>query len=101
MPRLLFRSSFQLVLLVGFVFTLLYYIDSRYRVLPSSIHNHLPAHHPGFVITDITVNSCRIGNCQLGGKWTSVEKDLYLKAGWMTKAYVHVQRKKEEELTAD
>jgi hypothetical protein len=33
--------------------------------------------------------------------WHRVEKDLLLKSGWITKAYVHIQRKKEEELTAD
>jgi hypothetical protein len=28
-----------------------------------------------------------------------VEKDLYLNSGWLSKAYVHVKRKREEELT--
>jgi hypothetical protein len=100
-PRLLLRSSFQLVLFAAFVFTLLYYIDARYRVLPNSIHNHLPAHHPGLVVTDITVTTCRIGNCRLGNKWHTIEKELYLKKGWMTKAYVHIQRKKEEDLAPE
>jgi hypothetical protein len=30
-----------------------------------------------------------------------VEKDLLLKKGWITKSYVHIQRKKEEELGQD
>jgi hypothetical protein len=101
MPRLFFRSSVQLILFVGFIFTLVYYLDARYRVLPSSIHNHLPAHHPGLVVTDITVSTCRIGSCKLSSKWTTIEKDLYLKTGWMTKSYVHIQRKREEDLAAE
>jgi hypothetical protein len=30
-----------------------------------------------------------------------VEKDLYLNSGWVKSAWVHIQRKKEEELTAE
>lgn len=84
------------------LFTLIYFLDSRYRVLPTSIHNHLPAHHPGFVITDITVKTCSIKSCKLDPeKWLRIEKDLYLKSGLISKAYIHVQRKKEEDLTDD
>jgi hypothetical protein len=103
MTRLLFRrSGVNLILFTGIVFFLIYIIDSRYRVLPSTIHNHLPAHHPGLVVTDITVNICRLGNCRLPpNKWHRVEKELFLKSGWLSTAYVHIQRKKEEELTQD
>jgi hypothetical protein len=30
--------------------------------------------------------------------WLRIEKDLLLKSGWITKSYVHIRRKKEEEL---
>jgi hypothetical protein len=33
--------------------------------------------------------------------WHRIEKDLYLGSGWVSSAYVHVKRKKEEELLAD
>jgi len=33
--------------------------------------------------------------------WHRVEKDLYIGTGWVSAAYLHVQRKKEEELLAD
>jgi hypothetical protein len=77
-------------------------LDNRYKVLPSSLHNALPAHHPGLVITDITVTTCSWANvfksCKLNPEvWHRIEKDLYLGKGF-TNAYVHVQRKKEEEL---
>lgn len=34
-------------------------------------------------------------------KWHRIEKDLYLGSGWVSKAYVHIKRKKEEELTSE
>jgi hypothetical protein len=102
MTRRLFRSSFQLGVFTFIVLFLIYFIDSRYRVLPSTLHNHLPTHHPGMVVTDITVYICRVGKCQLPpSTWHRIEKDLYLKSGWMSTAYVHIQRKKEEELASD
>jgi hypothetical protein len=67
------------------------------------LHNVIPAHHPGLVITDITVTSCSRINiftgCKLDPeKWHRIEKDLYLGSGWVSSAYVQIQRKKEEEL---
>lgn len=92
----------QLGFLLSLLFFLVYLLDSRYRVLPTSIHNHLPAHHPGLVITDITVKTCSFSSCKLDpSTWHRVEKDLLLKKGWITKSYVHIQRKKEEELKPD
>jgi len=89
----------QLGLLVSVIFFLIYLLDSRYRVLPSSIHSHLPSHHPGLVITDIAVKSCSISSCKLDpNQWHRIEKDLYLKSAWITEAYVHVQRKQENDL---
>ena len=94
----------QLGLLVSVVLFLVFFLDSRYRVLPQAIHNHLPLHHEGLVITDITVQTCSslnpLAKCQLDPeKWHRVDKDLYLGAAWVSKAYVHIRRKKEEELT--
>jgi hypothetical protein len=34
-------------------------------------------------------------------KWHRIEKDLYLGKGWVTKAYVHIKRKREEELSTE
>ena len=93
------RTSFQLGFLLLSILSLLYFLDSRYSVLPSSIHSHLPTHHPGLVITDLTVRICSFTSCKLDPKkWHRIEKDLYLKSGWMSKAYLHVQRKQEEDL---
>lgn len=85
---------------------LVFFLDNRFRVLPPSIHNHLPAHHSGLVITDITVKTCStinpLSSCKLDPeKWHRVEKDLYLNTGWVSKAYLHIKRKKEEELTPE
>lgn len=66
----------------------------------------MPSHHPGSVITDITIKFCSTINpftsCKLDAdKWQRVDKDLYLGSGWVSKAYLHVARKKEEELGTD
>ncbi len=97
------RAGIQLGALSFIALLLIYLLDSRYRVLPESIHNHLPAHHPGFVITDITVATCSslnpLSRCKLNPEeWHRIEKDLYLNKGWVSSAYVHVKRSKEEEL---
>lgn len=80
--------------------------DSRYRVLPNSIHSALPSHHVGTVITDINIAFCSsfnpLSSCRLDPEnWHRIEKDLYLSSGWVKSAWLHVKRKKEEELTAD
>lgn len=64
----------------------------------------MPQHHPGLVITDITITKCSTVNlfssCKLDpDKWHRVEKDLYLGRGWVSSAYLHVRRQMEEELT--
>ncbi|KAF2756390.1 Metallo-dependent phosphatase [Pseudovirgaria hyperparasitica] len=107
MTRRLVRTGIQLLVFASvFIFVLLF-IDRRYTVLPASIHSHLPAHHPGLVITDITVESCSglnlISSCRLDpDRWHRIEKDLYLKKGWLpTKAFVHIRRSREEDLTED
>jgi hypothetical protein len=100
MTRRLFRSGLQLGIFTALLFTLLYLVDSRYRVLPQTIHNALPAHHPGLVVVDVTVVTCSFGSCTVPAGWRRIDKDLYLSDYWLSKAYIHVQQKKEEELTA-
>jgi 3',5'-cyclic AMP phosphodiesterase CpdA len=100
------RAGIQLGVLTAICLFLVFFLDNRYRVLPQSIHNHLPVHHPGLVITDITVATCSSLNplspCRLDpDKWHRIEKDLYLNTGWVSKAYVHIKRKREEELNSD
>ncbi|KAI9817870.1 MAG: hypothetical protein M1827_000989 [Pycnora praestabilis] len=103
MTRRIVRAGIQLGLLASITILLVYLLDNRYSVLPNSIHNHLPAHNAGLVITDITVTTCStinlLSKCRLDPeKWHRIEKDLYLHSGWVSSAYVHIQRKKEEEL---
>jgi 3',5'-cyclic AMP phosphodiesterase CpdA len=77
-------------------------LDNKFRVLPNAIHNHFPAHHPGLVVTDITITTCSslnpFSSCKLDDQWHRVEKDLYLGKAFLNKAYLHVQRKWEEDL---
>lgn len=87
------------------VFLLVVLLDRQLGVLPQTIHHHLPTHHEGRVVTDITVKTCSALNpftsCQLDpAEWHRVEKDLYLSTGWVSQAYVHVKRKREEDLLA-
>ncbi|KAF2642994.1 phosphoesteras-like protein [Massarina eburnea CBS 473.64] len=106
MTRRITRAAIQLAVLSFIVFLLVFFLDNRYRVLPQSIHSHLPLHHEGLVITDLTVQTCStlnpISKCKLDQEeWHRVEKDLYLGSGWVSRAYVHIKRKKEEELKED
>ena len=55
------------------------------------------------MITDIAVTKCSslsvLSSCKRdGNSWHRIEKDLYLGAKWFSNAYVHVQRKKVDEL---
>ncbi|KAI9668690.1 MAG: hypothetical protein M1829_005303 [Trizodia sp. TS-e1964] len=106
MTRRILRTGVQLTALAASAIFLLLFLDNRYRVLPSSIHNYLPVHHPGLLITDITITYCSalsiFSSCNLDpDKWHRIEKDLYLGKGLISTAWVNVQRKKEEELTLD
>jgi hypothetical protein len=103
MTRRIVRAGLQLGLITVVALFLIFFLDNRYRVLPDAIHNHLPAHHPGLVVTDITIVECSSINpfkkCRLTGPyWQRIEKDLYLGDGVVSQAYLHVQRKKEEDL---
>jgi Calcineurin-like phosphoesterase len=93
----------QLGLITLIALFVIFFLDNRYRVLPDAIHSHLPAHHPGFVVTDITIVTCSslnpFGKCRLDAEyWHRIEKDLYLGKGVLSKAYLHVRRKKEDDL---
>ncbi|MCJ1353461.1 MAG: hypothetical protein MMC33_003447 [Icmadophila ericetorum] len=103
MPRRIVRTGLQLGTLTITVLVLIFLLDNRYSVLPNKIHGYLPTHHPGLVLTDITVTTCSslglFSSCSLDEEvWHRVDKDLYLDSGWFSHAFVHVQRKREEEL---
>ncbi|RFU25298.1 hypothetical protein B7463_g11037, partial [Scytalidium lignicola] len=106
MTRRIVRTMCQLGALTVVALIVLFFVDNKFRVLPSAIHTYMPAHHPGAIITDITVVMCSglniFSSCKLTGNgWQRVEKDLYLGTSLFSSAYVHVQRKKEQDLTDD
>ncbi|KAL4896739.1 hypothetical protein BDV59DRAFT_199090 [Aspergillus ambiguus] len=97
------RAGVQLALVASFVLILVVTLDNRFRVLPASIHGHLPSHYSGLAITDVIVVTCSainpFSNCKPRSEsWTAVEKDLYLRTGWTSSAFIHFQHKKEEDL---
>jgi hypothetical protein len=99
------RTGIQLGVIGTLVFLIVVFLDNRYRVLPNAIHNHLPAHHPGFVVTDLQVVTCSSINpfskCTIDGPdWHRINKDLYLGKGYISSAYLVVRRKKEDDLLA-
>jgi len=103
MTRRIVRTSLQLGTLIFIFLCVLLLLDNTIRVLPNAIHNRLPAHHPGLVITDITITTCSsiniFSSCKLDEeKWHRIEKDLYLGSGYFSKAYLHIERKREEDL---
>lgn len=100
------RTSFQLGALVLITFCALLLLDNKIKVLPNAIHNRLPLHHPGLIVTDVTITTCSsiniFGGCDLDErKWHRIEKDLYLGSSFLSKAYIHIERKREEELRHD
>jgi hypothetical protein len=89
-----------------FTFLVIFLLDRNFRVLPNALHEYLPTHHTGTVVTDITLTKCSTLNvfssCKLdAASWRRIDKDLYLRRGVFSSAYLHVQRKREEELTAE
>lgn len=102
-----FRTILQLSAVASFTFIVILLLDRNYRVLPNSIHHHMPSHHPGLVVTDVTVATCSplnlLSSCDLDPTiWHRIEKDLYLgKRSWTSRAYLFVSRKKEEDLGED
>lgn len=66
----------------------------------------MPSHHPGLVVTDVTIAACSslnmFSSCDLDPKkWHRLDKDLYLGKTWISTAYIFVSRKHEEELTEE
>lgn len=81
----------------------MFLLDRNFRFIPNAIHEYMPQHHPGLVITDLTITRCSTVNlfssCKLDPEeWHRIEKDLYLGKGWVSSAYLHVRRLKEEDL---
>ncbi|AEO63221.1 uncharacterized protein THITE_2108159 [Thermothielavioides terrestris NRRL 8126] len=89
-----------------FTFIVIFFLDRNFRVLPNALHEYLPTHHAGTVVTDITLTTCSslnlFSSCKLDpAVWHRIDKELYLNKGMFSSAYLHVQRKREEELTAE
>ncbi|PLB38770.1 uncharacterized protein BDW47DRAFT_116975 [Aspergillus candidus] len=97
------RAGIQLAFFASIVLFLVVFLDNKFRVLPDSIHGHLPTHYPGTVVTDVMVVTCSSINvfakCKPKlGTWAQVDKDLYLRSGWTSSAYIQFERKKEQDL---
>lgn len=100
------RTLGQLATAAVFIFLVVVLLDRNFRVLPNSIHGYMPSHHPGLVVTDITITKCSTINmfssCDLDpNRWHRVNKELYLGRAWTSEAYLWVSRKREEDLTDD
>ncbi|CAM1510044.1 Fc.00g003790.m01.CDS01 [Cosmosporella sp. VM-42] len=106
MTRRIVRTIVQLAAAATFTLFVVFLLDRNYRVLPNAIHGYMPTHHPGLVVTDVTIVTCSSVNpfssCDLDPrKWHRVDKELYLGRAWTTSAYLYISRKHEEELTED
>ncbi|KAL8282951.1 hypothetical protein RB597_010368 [Gaeumannomyces tritici] len=106
MTRRIVRTIFQVATAATAAFIIIFFLDRNFRVLPDAIHEYMPTHHVGLVITDMTIQTCSSVNpfstCQLDPLvWHRVEKDLYLGKGMVTSAWLHIRRQKEEELKAE
>lgn len=106
MTRRIVRTIVQVATAAVFTFVVIFFLDRNFRVLPNALHEFLPTHHPGFVITDITITKCSTYNffssCNLDPEeWHRIEKDLYLGKATFSTAFLHIRRKREEELTAE
>jgi len=100
------RTIVQVTTAAVFTFIVIFFLDRNFRVLPNALHEFLPSHHAGYVITDITIKRCASYNlfssCNLDPEvWHRIEKDLYLDKATFSSAFVHIRRKREEELTAE
>lgn len=96
----------QLSAAAAFTFLVIFFLDRNYRVLPNTLHGYMPSHHPGLVVTDVTVAKCSTVNffasCDLDPElWHRIDKELYLGKAWTTTAYMYVSRKREEDLGED
>lgn len=101
--RLQVRTITQVATATVFTLLVLFFLDRNFRVLPNAIHEYLPTHHAGLVITDITAVQCSsinpFSNCELDPEtWHKIDKNLYLGKAMFGSAYVYVRSKREEEL---
>ncbi|RYO86863.1 hypothetical protein DL762_004527 [Monosporascus cannonballus] len=106
MTRRIVRTITQLAAATIFTFLVIFFIDRNFQLLPNAVHEYMPQHHHGLVVTDITITQCSslnvFSSCKLDPEvWHRIEKDLYLGKSWTSSAYLHVRRKKEAELTAE
>ncbi|KAI5865588.1 calcineurin-like phosphoesterase [Durotheca rogersii] len=106
MTRRIVRTISQLTAAAFIAFLLIFFLDRNFRLLPHAVHEYMPQHHHGLLVTDITITACSkvnlFSSCKLdSGVWQRVDKNLYLDKSWVSSAYVHVQRKKEEDLTPE
>ncbi|KAL7625158.1 Phosphatase dcr2 [Parahypoxylon ruwenzoriense] len=106
MTRRIVRTISQLAAAALFAFLIIFFLDRNFRLLPNAVHEYMPQHHHGLVVTDITITTCSkvnlFSSCKLDPEvWHRIEKNLYLDKSWASSAYVHIQRKKEEELKSD
>lgn len=100
------RTLTQLGAALTFTFIVIFFLDRNYRVLPNAIHGYMPTHHPGLVITDVTLVSCSsinfFSSCDLDpATWHRIDKELYLGRAWTSTAYLYISRKHEEDLTSE
>ncbi|KAI0108668.1 calcineurin-like phosphoesterase [Nemania sp. FL0031] len=106
MTRRIVRTITQLSAAALLAFVVIFLLDRNFRLLPNAVHEYMPQHNHGLVVTDVTITTCNkvniFSSCKLDPDlWHRIDKNLYLGNAWMSSAYVHVQRKKEEDLTAD
>ncbi|KAL1841927.1 hypothetical protein VTJ49DRAFT_6318 [Mycothermus thermophilus] len=106
MTRRIVRTIVQTAIAAVFTLIVVFFLDRNFRVLPHALHEYLPSHHTGFVITDITIKKCSsinvFSSCKLDpAVWFRIDKDLYLRKGLLSSAYLHIQRKRESELTPE
>ncbi|KAJ8127460.1 hypothetical protein O1611_g6177 [Lasiodiplodia mahajangana] len=106
MTRRIVRTITQLTAAAFLAFVVIFLLDRNFRLLPNAVHEYMPQHNHGLVVTDVTITTCNkvniFSSCKLDPDvWHRIDKNLYLGNAWMSSAYVHVQRKKEEDLTAD
>ena len=102
MARRIVRTALQVSAVGIITFIFLFFVDRNYRVLPGPLHDYMPQHHHGLVVTDVRITKCSSFNlfssCKIdGSEWQRIEKDLYLGKS-MSHAFVHVKRKKEADL---
>ncbi|KAF4121827.1 DNA repair exonuclease SbcCD nuclease subunit [Geosmithia morbida] len=106
MTRRIARTLTQLATAAIFLSAIVFLLDHNYRVLPNSLHEYMPTHHAGLVVTDITVLECSriniFSSCKLdASRWERIDKELHLGQSWTSAAYVFVSRKHEHDLSPD